>query len=152
MCAHELLPGFRLSLPDASTRRIGRAARDGSSLHPLVWHERALKRLAELFQLADNWDGNEAPAPNAESFALASVALDALHEAGIEPTSISASGDGGIVLSLTRPGRVARLSIYNEGEITASRSSAEGSRTWDIGPTVDEIRRAVDELGNVAVH
>lgn len=133
---------FRRELMTGTTAVI-RSFGVNRRLHDTPWLDRAQKRLATLLDLDDNWDGEGSPAPSKESFAIAAFALDKLYEVQVPPTSIAASLEGGIIISLSTRGRLAVLTIYNDDVITTTMSG-RGAREYDT--TSEDVENALKEL------
>jgi|GEM_PF-5282059 hypothetical protein len=95
-----------------------------------------LKRLEELLELSDGWDGYEAPRPNKQAISQGRAALDLLCAAGYPPTDILPSAEGGVGLVFRIDNRYADIEIFNDGEIIGL-CAEDGSDpiTWEItGP------------------
>jgi len=128
---------FDISL-DAIQDKVGRRVR------------RQQRKLMDLRSLPSNWDSYGAEPPSQTAIANASLVLDALELAGIEPRDISACADGGVSLVLCSPGHTVLIECYNSGEIVLGESSdAGGVKTREIH--VDEISQSIEGVsGNLA--
>ena len=74
-------------------------------------------QLDGLGQLAEGWDGYDAPVPSAEAIRSGREILRRLQEELLVPNWVSASADGGVAFSFAAPGnRRAQIEVLNNGE------------------------------------
>ncbi|MGA8089463.1 MAG: hypothetical protein WCA10_19475 [Terracidiphilus sp.] len=75
------------------------------------------KQLDGLCNLAEGWDGYDAPKPSPQAIKVARTILERMQEELVKPYWISASADGGVAFSFMAPGdRRAQIEVLNNGE------------------------------------
>ncbi len=79
---------------------------------------RSLAAIAKLKQLAEGWDGADAPPPSKLAIENAHVVAEALESRGVSNVKISADVDGGVVVTVPHrmPGQYAAVACDNGGD------------------------------------
>ncbi len=112
------------------------------------WLDRAHRELRRLRDDGSGWGGAPAEPPNEVAMVSAQEVLDALHGAGLEPSRIIASGEGGVAFCFVSGDRYADIEYFNSGEILAMTKVLRGGGTPRIWPVAgdDDLREAIDTI------
>jgi hypothetical protein len=111
-----------------------------------TWLSKALRRIATIQKLHDNWNSYGAESPNFKAAQMARVALQMLEEADCKPSQIDPSADGGICIAFEAEGMFADVECFNTGEILASVSKdGEEADIWAIGDERD-LAEAINKI------
>ncbi len=101
------------------------------------WLQDALRALATIENLPDNWDSNDAESPNQTAIQNCQLVLTQLVKANLKPSLIEPSTDDGIAVGFWAENRYADIECLNDGEILAmthDRGVAE-PEIWEIHAT-----------------
>ncbi len=105
------------------------------------------KRLNEIYNLPDNWDGQGTAAPNAQAFLHAMEVIEVLRNMNFVPANLVPSAEEGIGIYFAKEKKYGFVECFNEGEIVIAMSDREGHRrVWQITDNKDEIEEALETL------
>jgi hypothetical protein len=106
------------------------------------------RALAALRAAAAHWCDDEREAPNSVSFATAEQLDEAFVVAGIQPTYVDASPEGGVLFSFLIDVRHAALEAFNTGEIVAVISFLD--RDSEVFEVVNDAEHVADALRRIS--
>ena len=108
------------------------------------------KQLDGLSNLAEGWDGYNAPKPSRQAIDEAKAILQGMQEELVKPYWISASADGGVAFLFASPGnKRAQIEILNNGEMFSHLYDLDGnSRTedWTENPEGKTLRGLLEPI------
>lgn len=108
---------------------------------------KAWQQLTEASKAPSNWNSYGAEAPNATAVSNSRSLLEALSLAGILPSFVHPSPEGGITMSFLSGTRHAAVEMHNDGDAVAVISSKPGDpAVWEFSPGSDEETEAISRL------
>jgi hypothetical protein len=111
------------------------------------WLSGASRKLDRLASLVAGWDGYGAEAPNAVAIEGARRIVELLNRMNFAPSLVSASPEGGVILTFLGRGRMASLEYYNSGELGAVTSDEEREvDAWENGVNEAAVSEAVGRV------
>ncbi len=140
------LKGAALPIDISSTIDVHRL--DSSS----DWLQDALRTLAAIEKLPDNWDSNGAEAPNQVAIQNSGLVLTQLDKDNLKPSLIEPSTDDAVCIGFWSGSRYADVECFNDGEILAmthDRGYSEPEiwemQAMELPHTINKIRRFLEK-------
>jgi hypothetical protein len=115
----------------------------------LYWAEldRFQKKLRELARLKDGWDSYDAEAPSVLAVRGAAAWLHDLVVAGLTPSSLLPSVEGGIALGMERANQRATVEVYNDGEVVAIAFGGDQEpKAWAVANDAASKQEAIQKI------
>jgi hypothetical protein len=111
------------------------------------------KQLEGLSNLAEGWDGYNAPKPSRHAIDEAKEILQGMQQELVRPYWISASADGGVAFSFASPGiQRAQIEILNNGEKFAHLYDLDGNSHTEDWTETPEGKTLRDRLEPILQH
>lgn len=115
------------------------------------WYSEAVKRLGSLRELASNWNGYGAEAPNEVALEAATLILTELGMVNLQPSRILPSAAGGVSICFFQSKKYAELECYNTGESVAiiKNTKTNWRDVWEVDSPVDAVRKIKNFLDGI---
>jgi hypothetical protein len=107
----------------------------------------AESQLERLAHVNSGWDSYGAEPPNVAARNSAARILSFLKDAGVVPTKIVPSAEGGVAICFVSGSRYADIECLNAGEILAvTYRGKEDPNVWETANAREEVMSAIDDI------